>query len=225
MSIPTWEEAAEEQFWEDIPQDLHEGAVYSYLGSYGDAIDARVADLAMLSQALLTNKYFGPSIAVSVTGLEVMIHYFCVRPIVEGALLSELLASEVSRWILAARSADKRRMLVAILRPWGIELEKLTLPSGRLLWETILSVVIKKRDAFLHQGDPPSEEDAVLALQCLNSFRGEVVLRIATRLGFTLEKTGCWSRVVRNGGQSGFGTADPFSKRGTPKEPAQKPTT
>jgi hypothetical protein len=49
MSMPTWEEVAEEaatdEFWEHISGDLHEDAVTNYLGRYGDAIESRVAGL------------------------------------------------------------------------------------------------------------------------------------------------------------------------------------
>jgi hypothetical protein len=51
MSLPTWQEVAEEEFWENVPQDLHEGAVKDYLGTYGDAIESRVAGLSKTAAA------------------------------------------------------------------------------------------------------------------------------------------------------------------------------
>lgn len=211
MSLPTWDEIAEEQFWENLPKDLHEEAVKSYLGSNGDAIDARVEPLRSLAQDLVAQKFFGPSLTVSATALEVMIHYFCVRPIVEGAILSELLAAQVTRWIVGARSSDQRRLLPALLRPWGIELDKLLLPDNSPMWEKVQSRVIKKRDEFVHRGDPATEEDARLALECVRSFRTEVVLKFAGRLGFTLEKTGRWAHIILESGAINFGTIDPFA--------------
>lgn len=218
MSIPTWEEAAESEFWENLPQDLHEQAVTDYLGQNGDAIDGRVLKLIALADVLSKSNYSGPSIVASVIALEVMIHYFCVRPIVVGAILSDLIAAEVSKRIVGSRTSDQRQILSAVLRPWGIELSQLLLPDRQPLWDRIQSVVIKKRDGFVHRGDEVTRGEAELALQCVTSFREQVVLGLAKRLGFTLEKTTCWSKVVDEprppgylGGQRSYTTVNPFA--------------
>ena len=218
MSIPTWEEAAESEFWEKLPQDLHEQAVKDYLGSNGDAIDGRVRKLIGLADTLYKSGHHGPSIVASVITLEVMIHYFCVRPIVVGAILSDLVATEVSRRIVGSRASDQRQMLSAVLRPWGIELPQLLLSDNRPLWDQIQTVVIKKRDGFIHRGDEVNDKEAELALQCVQSFREQVVLGLADRLGFTLQKTGCWSKIVVEarppgylGGERGYTRVDPFA--------------
>jgi hypothetical protein len=218
MSIPTWEEAAESEFWEKLPQDLHEQAVRDYLGSNGDAIDGRVQKLIGMADTLYKSGHHGPSIVASVIALEVMIHYFCVRPIVEGAILSDLVAAEVSKRIVGSRSLDQRQMLSAVLRAWGIELAELLLPDKQPMWDRIQTVVIKKRDSFIHRGDGVNDREAELALQCVQSFREQVVLGLASRLGFTLQKTGCWSKIVYAaeppgylGGEKGYTRIDPFA--------------
>jgi hypothetical protein len=223
MSLPTWAEEAEYEFWETVPQDLHEGAVTAYLGSRGDAIDGRVMKLTQLAETLVRNGYHGPSIVVSVVALEVMIHYFCVRPIVEGAILSELVGLEVSKRIVGSRTSDQRQMLSAVLKPWGIELPTLLLPNRQPLWDQIQTVVVKRRDGFVHRGDEVSEEEAQLGLQCVRSFREQIVLALARRLGFSLAKTGCWSKVIHEspvimggvpvGGETNYGRTDPFAPR------------
>lgn len=224
MSIPTWEEAAEDAFWERVPTDLHEDAVRFYLGANGDAIGARVARLESMATDLLSNKFFGPSIIVSVTALEVMVQYFCVRPIVEGVFLSDLIAFEVARRIFSSRSSDQRNLLVPLLKPWGIDLTKIMLPSGEPLWETIQTPVNKARNGFVHRGDDVPEGDAALAIECIRTFRKEVVLRIAERLEFTIDKTGCWSKVIHDpapgsgflGGERFYGRSDPFAETKLP---------
>ena len=218
MSIPTWEEAAESEFWEKLPQDLHEEAVKHYLGSNGDAIDGRVQKLIGLAETLHKNGQHESSVVSSVVAIELMIHYFCVRPIVVGAILSDLIAEEVSKRIVGSRSSDQRQMLSAVLKPWGIELPQLLLPDRQPLWDRIQTVVIKKRDGFIHRGDVVTAEEAALALQCVRSFREQVVLGLAKQLGFTLEKTGCWSKIVYAaeppsylGGERGYTKIDPFA--------------
>ncbi len=218
MSIPTWEEAAESEFWEKLPQDLHEQAVKDYLGSNGDAIDGRVQKLIGLADTLYKSGHHGPSIVASVIALEVMIHYFGVRPIVVGAILSNLIATEVSKRIVGSRTLDQRQMLSAVLRPWGIELSHLLLPDKQPLWDRIQNVVIRKRDGFIHRGDEVTSEEAELALVCVRSFHDQVVVGLAHRLGFTLQLSGCWSKIVDAarppgflGGERGYTRIDPFA--------------
>jgi hypothetical protein len=217
MSIPTWEEAAESEFWEKLPYDWHEQAVRDYLGSNGDAIDGRVHKLIGLAEKLYKDEHHASSVVSSVIALELMIQYFCVRPIVEGAILSALVSAEVSKRIIASRSSEQRKMLSAVLRPWGINLPELLLPDTRPLWASIENIVIKKRDGFVHRGDEVTDAEAELALQCVRSFREQVVLFLASRLGFTLEKTGRWSKIVDEpqlpgylGGGRGYTVTDPF---------------
>jgi hypothetical protein len=216
MSIPTWQEVAEDEFWAQVPQDLHEGAVRDYLGSYGDAIEFRVKELCKVAADLRASRHFGPSIVISVTSIEVMVQYFCVRPIVGGALLSELLADEVSQHILGSRGYDQRKLLAAILKPWGVDISSILLPSGKPLWEVFQNVVMKKRNEFVHRGDEVLEGEAALALECASTFREHIVLKLAKRLGFSLNETGCWARVVHEptpgfvGGEMHYGKSDPF---------------
>ncbi len=218
MSIPTWDDVAADEFWERVPTDLHEDSVRGYLGTNGDAIDARVSELDAMASDLNAKNFFGPSIVTSVIGLEVMIQYFCIRPIVQGIFLSDLIALEVAQRIFKGRSSDQRSLLSALLKPWGIELSAILLPSKEPLWSKVQSNVIPKRDAFVHQGDDVSEADAVLAIECVRTFRKEVVLRNAARLKFTLGKTGCWSEVIDDpippgylGGGTRYTRGDPFS--------------
>jgi hypothetical protein len=219
VSLPTWDEIAEEEFWERVPTDLHEDAVRSYLGANGDAIDFRVEKLLSMAEGLLARSFAGPSIVVSVTALELMIQYFCVRPIVEGVFLSDLAAHEVTKRITGGRTSDQRSLLVPILRPWGIELEKILLAGGKSLWSEIQSVVVRGRDAFVHRGDDVSDDTARLAIECARTFRDQVVMVIANRLGFTHGVTGCWSKVVHSTSQGGsargeidYGQGNPFDK-------------
>jgi len=216
MSIPTWQEAAEDEFWERVPTDLHEDAVRHYLGTYGDAVDARVSKLKATAADLLAKNSPGPSIAVSMTAPELMIQYFCIRPIIQGAFLSDLLASEVAKKVVDSRSCDQNNLSVPLLKPWGIDLTAIKVANGEKLWEQF-QTLRKARNAFLHRGDNVTDEDAELAIECVTVFRSEVVAKIAERLNFTIDKTGCWAKVVHEpdghgflGGETGYTPSDPF---------------
>ena len=218
MSIPTWEEIAEERFWERVPTELHEGSIRDYLGMNGDAIDNRVATLRETAEKLMALSSAGPSIVTSVTAIELMIQYFCVRPLLHGAFLCDLIAFEVAERIIPSRAAQARTLLIPLLRPWKIELDRIVLPDGESLWGKILDPVTKERNAYVHRGDPASEEDAKLALECVRVFRDEVVLKIAAQLKFTIDKTGCWARTIHDpipgvtdGGGAYYSATSPFS--------------
>jgi hypothetical protein len=107
---------AEAEFWDNLPTQLHEESVSSYLGVYGDAITARVKRLTDMALSLHSRGFYGPSITISVTAIELMIEYFCVRPMVEGAFVSEMWAECLAKWVVKTRPTDQREILVAILR-------------------------------------------------------------------------------------------------------------
>jgi hypothetical protein len=192
-------EAAEAEFWEKLPKQLHEEAVWSYLGVYGDAIEARVKGLANMAQTLHEGGFYGPSIVVSATAIEIMIAYFCVRPMVEGAFVSEAWAECLARWVVETRPADQRKILVGILRIWSIDIEKIVLDDKKPLWATIHSQVFEPRNQFVHRGDDVPREHSQLGLTCTGLFQKEVVGKISEGLGFTLAKTGCWAHIAGEG--------------------------
>jgi len=219
MSIDYFEaqqQAAEEEFWENVPKQLHEESVKGYLGVYGDAIDARVATLSEMAGRLQTAGEHGATLTVATTVIEIMIQYFCVRPIVEGAFLSDVWAITLAKWIVEARAQDQRKILVGILRVWGIDLNEIKLRDGtRKLWQTIHELILPKRHQFVHRGDTVTPEDAATALECADCFRREIVSQIAAKLGFTLDKTQEWARIVHGelGGEMRFKAGDPFVVR------------
>jgi hypothetical protein len=210
-------EEAEAAFWEELPKDLHEGSVREYLGHNGDAIEQRVARLRKAAQSLFDSGHLGPSLTVSVTALEVMIHYFCIKPLVQGAFLSDLWADTLARWIVRNRPSEQRALLVGILKVWGIDLQSIKVANGKPLWDTVHSQMLPKRNDFVHEGSEPSKEDVALAMECDEAFHKEIVGQLAKKLGFILEKTGKWSEVVNPssgsgplGGGTKYGEASPF---------------
>jgi hypothetical protein len=212
-------EAAEAEFWEKLPKQLHEQAVWSYLGVYGDAIEARVKGLAAMARALHESGFYGPSIAVSVTTIEIMIEYFCVRPMVEGAFVSEDWADCLAKWVVKTRPSDQREILVKILKIWDIKIDEILLDGKKPLWAAMHSQVFGPRNDFVHSGEDVSKEQSQLGLTCTELFQTEIVAKIAMRLGFTLGKTGCWAHIAGEGKdplRPGFVTGE---RRFTPGNP------
>jgi hypothetical protein len=176
---------------------MHEDSIRSYLGSNGDAIDARLDRLQGKAEELHRLSYYDDAVVNCATAIEITIKYFCVKPIVEGAFLSELWATQLSKWIVDVRPADQRRLLLGILEHWGIDIEAVQLTKGRALWGTVTGHVLPKRQEFVHCGGALGKEDSELALSSLKAMRQEVVGKIGERFGFTLKTTGKWSHIVR----------------------------
>lgn len=207
----------EEQFWEELPKDLHEGSVREYLGKYGDSIDDRVMHLMRTSRELQTAGFYAPAVVASVTALEICIEFFCIRPLVEGAFLSELWALELADRVI--RTHQKRELLAGILKLFGIDLTSILLPDRRQLWE-VIQKVMEQRNDVVHIGEDLMEVDSNRAIECVEAFRSDVVGSIARRLKFTLDKTGKWSEVVHPsigrghlGGGSHYGTVNIWQQR------------
>jgi hypothetical protein len=209
------DQEAEAEFWENLPKQLHEESVRSYLGVYGDALDKRINFLLETAHQLYESSFWGPSLTVSATAIEVMIGYFCIRPIVEGAFLSDLWAGFLAKWVIETRASDQRQILVGILRLWDIAIDSISLADRRPFWGTIQSEVLAKRNRFVHRGDEVSKEEAALGLDCAQLFRREVISRIGDRLGFTLAKTGRWAEIAAESGRRivKFSPLDPFQNR------------
>ncbi len=190
-----WQEQEAELF-EQLPKEWHEEAVKSYLGVYGDAIDQRIGELLDQGEYLLKSGHVGPSVSIAVIALEVMIHYFCVRPLVEGAFLSDLWAQTLSQFMLKKRPGEQRKLLVEILKLWKIDLENVKLANDKPLWKTVEFEILPSRNAFAHEGQPPKKENGPLALECSHVFRERIIGELARSLKFTIDKTGKWAHVL-----------------------------
>lgn len=190
-------------------REISEGSVAEYLGTYGDAVEARVRFCLQQAEQLRSDGHWGPSVTVSVTAIELAIRFLLVRPLVQGAFLSDEWADVLASRIAKGRAADDRNLLPAILRKWGIEITERSLPSGEPLWQTMREEVWPKRNDHVHKASPVEEQDAVTALQCAESFV-ELVWEMAGRLGFTLTTTGKWCEIVQQQRTRRYQRESPF---------------
>lgn len=214
------EDAAREEFLEESLKSISHESAKSYLGTYGDAIDGRVLVCLQQAEALLASDHPGPALCLAATALELMIRFLVLRPLVQGAFLSDEWAGILARRVASGRTAEDRALLPAVLRQWGIDITTIRTPSGILLWEFVRTELKRNRDNFVHRGDRPVKETAVAAFECARHFRAEVVGSIASRLEFTLETTGKWCQIrVKAATQSGVRAGDTYYSRYQDFEP------
>jgi hypothetical protein len=193
------QEAAMDEFLEEELRRISEEPVFFYLAMYGDAIEERVNRCLSQAQALSDSGYHGAALTRAASGIEVTIRFFLTRPLVQGAFLSDEWAGLLSHKLLSGRTAGDRELLPAILRNWKMDITSVKLSDGSQAWEQIVKKVWPRRNDYVHKADDTSNEDALLAIECLTILLVQVVDPIATKLGFTREQTGCWSIVnVKN---------------------------
>lgn len=212
------QEEAMEAFLEASLKDISHESATSYLGTYGDAVDARVLACLREAEDLLNAEHPGPALCLAATALELMIRFMVLRPLVQGAFLSDEWAAILARRVAGARSAEDRALLPAVLRQWGIEITTIRMPSEIGVWDFFLAQVWPARNYFVHRGDRPSREVAVGALECARCFRRDIVGAIASRLDFTLETTGKWCQIRGKEATPGGGTRS-WSRDFTPRDP------
>lgn len=209
------EEAALEAFIKDSLKDISEDNIRAYLGTYGDAIEGRVKECIRQSEELYRRNYYGQSLTGSLTAIEIIIRFLLLRPLVQGAFLSDEWAEILSKRIATGRSAEDRELLPAILKQWGIDIETIQLTNKKGLWDSIHKMW-KRRNDFVHSGEHIDESEASLGIECAGVILNQVVYPVAARLGFTLDVTGKWHKIRKENAdvisESGYISKNPFQK-------------
>ncbi len=195
-----------EQAFEEVSVDN----IRSYLGKYGDAIQERVHQCHQQAVELDKLNYYGPSITLSASAIEIIIRFFLLRPLVQGAFLSDEWSLILAKRIATGRTAEDRELLPAMLKQWGIDITSYKLSSNKGLWETFLTVVRIKRDTFVHKGEEVSPEESAIGIECASVFLKAVVQEIAKKFDFTLEKTGKWCEIKGRYIKKSFNPENPF---------------
>lgn len=186
------------------------------LGTFGDAVQARV-DASMAEAKLhMSASQHKAAIVASVTAVELIIRHIILRPIVEGAFLSEEWIQKLTKEILPSASGTHRDrdLLFKVLSAWSINLNTIQITNGRLLWETFKKIVVNKRNNIVHKGEPAQAEEASLAIECAEAFLKEIVAPLSDKFGFSWSVTNCWGKTTQ--GQGGarvsalFNSKSPF---------------
>jgi hypothetical protein len=199
----TEEDARIDAYYEELERLFHQGlksqakeAVKSYLGRYGDAVDQRVLASIAEAKVLLKHGHFGPSLCAAAIAVELMIRFMLVRPLVQGAFLSDEWAAILTDRIVTGGTAKDRELVPAVLRQWGLDVTKVRSSTSKMLvWESTVSQLFPSRNNYVHRYDPLPENTAVIGVECAEAFRHEIVGAVAKQLGFSLDITGKWCKI------------------------------
>lgn len=199
----------EEEYWEDIGRreeiaaaikNLSEEPIREFLGTYGDAIDARLDDTLAMARYASQGGFPRYAVVGAVTAIELITRYMLFRPLLQGAFLSDTWAKILAKHITQGRRTQERGLLPIVLGMYGIKIDDVKLSDGSVLWETFVTKIVPKRNAIMHDGDNATPDEGTLALECANTLRKEVVAQIAKKLGFDLEKNGAWHKHINADG-------------------------
>jgi len=194
MSYDPYDEAMAD-FADQVLKDRSiEGARY-YLGTYGDAVEARVSLLLAQARELIPSNYPASALVSAATAIEITIRFMLVRPLVQGAFLSDEWAEVLAARIGTGRTDEDRKILPALLKQWSLDIDSVVLPGGTKLWDAITKRVLPKRNKVVHAGEPATPEDARLGIDCAERLLSEVVHPIGKTLGLTVERTGKWCKI------------------------------
>ena len=177
----------EEEFLDGSLKRIQESNIREYLWRFGKDIEQRVSECIRQALELHDLGYYGPAIVLSSTAIEMVLGYLLLRPLVQGAVLSEEWADILVERISNSRRLADFKILQRILMKWGIDLKNLCLASGAGLWSTMMSVR-EKRNRVVHRGELlPTAESMMVSKVSVESVRillAEVVQPIAVTLGF-----------------------------------------
>jgi hypothetical protein len=208
------EEVARAEFIQETLKNISEDGVRNYLGTYGDAVDARIEHCMKQARMPLTGGFFQSAVVSAVTAIELTIRFLLLRPLMQAAFLSEEWTSLLTQRIASGRGSGDREILPQILNFHDIDLNEIKLRDGEALWPTITDVVYSTRNKIIHRAEPASEGDAALAIQCADKLRSGV-MPYANKLGFTLETTKCWQRTKTLMSGAFYNARDPFTDKST----------
>ena len=199
----TEEDARQDAYYEELQRlfredlkDQAKNAVKSYLGRYGDAVDRRILASLSESRTLLKAQHFGPALCTAAIAIELMIRFMLVRPLIQGAFLSDEWADILTTRIATGQTARDRELVPAVLRQWGLDVAKVRgAVSTVAVWEFTVNRLFPARHNSVHRYDPVPEDVAAVGVDCAETFRYEIVGSVARQIGFTLEATGKWSNI------------------------------
>lgn len=188
-----------------------------YLGTYGDAIYERIERLRSEANSLLSQNFYGPSLMVSVIAMEILIRYLLLKPLLQGAFLSDGWADLLVNRIVQGRSSNDRELLPAVLKQWNYDLTSFKLDSGEPLWSKLLGVW-KSRNEFVHKGVSVSQSMANDALGSLNYLTNVFLVSLSKKFRMSWPNSGAWCEIKQGVGAADCTTSyqrkDPFSEKG-----------
>ena len=176
-------DAANDALMEQVRETIHEQSqdtMRAYLGTYGDAISARIDGCLDDARASIAAARYGPAVTSACTAIELTINYLVLRPLVQGTFLSDAWAGILTDTIVSSR--QYRGLLPAIATGWDLDLASVQLTDGAEAWGVFTGEIWPLRRRVVHQGGRASEQQAGRAVECAEALLRSLVEPVAVRL-------------------------------------------
>jgi hypothetical protein len=188
-----------------------------YLGTYGDELERRIKLSYSEAKELLEKGYYGSSLVLSVTGIEILIRDFVLKPLVYGAFLDEVWAELLLGRVVSGRSGIDREILPKLVLERGIDINSLKLSNGKEAWGTFVGKIIPERNNCVHYARAIPQNVAEKSLECGDVMFSGFLKPIAQKFEMSWPESGAWHKVVEGIGAGkktySYSPANPFSKK------------
>jgi hypothetical protein len=206
---------AHDAFMGQVEETIHDqaqGNARHYLGTYGDAISRRIDASLESARALAAIGQHAPAVTTACTAIELTINYLLLRPLVQGAFLSDIWAGILTEAVMNSR-AGYQKLLPAVAKGWDLDLDAVLLSGGGVAWGAFTGEIWPLRNKIVHLGGSASEGESGRAIDCSEVLLSGLVAPVAKRLGLIWPE-GPWhgrtGDIFAVGGHR-FEPADPFS--------------
>ncbi len=192
-----WREKAEFDFDLDVSygyiaeqvQEAIEGrsaeSARAYLETHGAAVKNRVQRTIDEAQDLLSTGHPGAATSLAATAVELTVRDLVIRPIVQGAFLSDQWAAILTDHIVRGAPGEGPRLLPKITAAWDLDLDEVRLPGGASAWGVFTGSVTPARNAFVHGANPVSVEVAAQSIACARALLEGLVGPLVRGVGMT----------------------------------------
>lgn len=145
---------AYDAFMGQVEETIHEqaqGNARTYLGTYGDAISARIDTCLASARAMAVAGEYGPAVTSACTAIELTINYLLLRPLVQGAFLSDIWAGILTEAVMNSR-AGYQKLLPAVAKGWELDLDAVRISGGAGAWGVFTAEIWPLRNKIVHVG-------------------------------------------------------------------------
>jgi hypothetical protein len=189
-----WEPSAEEAF-DDALKDAIRDTTQFNLGTYGDAVEARVRTCLDDAAELSGTGRHDMSIVRSATASEIVVRYLIVEPLLAGMHLSDMLGKLLTG-LSTMHRARNREIVPALLRHWDIDLGSYKLGGGAKLWDVLVSDLWPARDRVVHAAEAGDPDLAARGHEAATDLMDGVIVKLSEVIGLSWPDT-AWHEVVQ----------------------------
>jgi hypothetical protein len=185
-----WEKHCEEKYEEELKElgikEKSEENIKSYYFTYGESAQRRINSCLKIADGLHNSGFYGSAVALFSTSAEIIIRYLVLRPLIQGAILSDEWAEILIDRITNGRSVEDRCLLPSVLKKFDIDITKIKLSNGYDFWKNFKIVITEKRNRFVHMGEELNKADSEIASELSERLISDVVYPIIEKYSFKI---------------------------------------